>query len=142
MEEYNDPIRDKVEEVILNELEGAKKLEVGSTERKTSIDCAATLLKEYHEDCRLGGQLLKDQEEIELAKKRFREESDRAERRTELDEEAAERATKWYNHPLARDAMICATSIGTLGLCMAINSGTAPLRQTLEKYIFLIKPKL
>lgn len=142
MEEYNDPIRDKVEEVILNELEGAKKLEVGSTERKTSIDCAATLLKGYHEDCRLGGQLLKDQEEIELAKKRFREESDRAERRTELDEEAAKRATKWYNHPLARDAMVCGTSIFTLVTCIIVNAGPTPLRQTLERSIFHIKPRI
>lgn len=142
MEEYNDPIRDKVEEVILDELEGAKKLEVGSTERKTSIDCAATLLKGYHEDCRIGVQLQKDQGELELARKRFREESDRAERRTELEEEAADRAAKWYSNPLVRDAMICGTSVTTLVACMVVNSGTAPLRQTLEKFIFLVKPKL
>lgn len=142
MEEYNDPIRDKVEEVILDELDGAKRLTVGSDERKKSIDCAATLLKSYHEDCRLGGQLQKDQEEIELAKKRFREESDRAERKTELEEEAATEAAKWYNKAIVRDGLVCLTSFGTLVTCIIVNAGPTPLRQTLERCIFHIKPKV
>lgn len=142
MEEYNDPIRDAIEAAILEEMEGMKKLAIGSDERKKSIDCAQTLLKGYHEDCRLGGQLLKDQEEINLAKKRFVEESNRAERELELKEANADRAEKWYNHPLVEKAMVCGTSLATLGLCMVVNSGMTPLKNTLEKYIFLIKPKV
>ena len=141
MEEYNDPIRDALEQAILDEMDGMKKLGVGTDDRKKSVDCASILLKGYHEDCRLGGQLLKDQEEIDLAKKRFVEESNRAERKLELDEAAADNAEKWYNHPLVREAMVCGTSFATLGLCMIVNAGNTPLKGTLEKFIFLIKPK-
>lgn len=142
MEDYNDPIRDAIEEAILEEIKESKNLKPGSVERKNSIDCVATLTRSYHEDCRLGGQLLKDQEEIDLAKKRFEDESFRAERESRMKEEAAERAAKWYNHPLVREAMICGTSFGTLGLCMIVNSGSTPFRSTLEKFIFLVKPKI
>lgn len=141
MEEYNDPIREAIEAAVLDELNGLQSLSMGSDERRKSVDCAVNLLKGYHEDCRIGGQLLKDQEEIELAKKRFREESTRAERKLELEEESAENAAKWYNHPLVKEAMICGTSFATLGLCMVINAGNTPLKGTLEKFIFLIKPK-
>ena len=141
MEEYNDPIREAIEAAILDELNGLQDLPIGTDERKKSADCAATLLKGYHEDCRLGGQLLKDQEELELAKKRFREESDRAERKLELEEESADKAGKWYNHPLVEKAMVCGTSFATLGLCMIVNAGNTPFKGTLDKFIFLIKPK-
>ena len=142
MEEYNDPIREAIEKAILEEAEGLAKLKIGSDDRKKSVDCFSSLAKIYHDDCRLGGQLLKDQEEIELAKKRFREESTRAERELELKEETADSAKKWYNHPLAEKGMICLTSFGTLGLCMIINAGNTPFRNTLEKFIFLVKPRI
>ena len=141
MEEYNDPIRESIEQAILDEMAGMAKLKVGTDDRKKSVDCASILLKSYHEDCRLGGQLLKDQEEIDLAKKRFVEESNRAERKLELEEEAADKADKWYNHPLVEKAMVCGTSFATLGLCMMVNAGNTPFKGTLEKFIFLIKPK-
>ena len=142
MEDYNDPIRDAIEEAILNEAKGLKKLEVGTPGRKTSVDCLAELAKVYHEDCRLGGQLLKDQEEIELAKRRFSEESIRAERDLEIREANASKAGKWYNQPIIEKLLVCGTSLGTLGLCMITNAGMSPLKSTLEKFIFFVKPKI
>ena len=142
MEDYNDPIRDAIEAAILAEADGLQKIKVGTEDRKRSIDCLAVLLKGYHEDCRIGAQILKDQEEIELAKNRYIDDSIRAGKELELKEANAVNAAKWYNHPLTEKAMICLTSFGTLGLCMIINAGNTPFKGTLEKFIFLVKPKI
>lgn len=142
MEEYNDPIRDAMEQVILDEAEGIKKLKIGSPERKTAVECFCAAGKLYHDDCKLGSQLLKDQEDIEMAKKRFREESYRADRKLEMEEATADKAGKWYNQPIVEKILVCGTSIGTLGICMCVNSGMTPLKSTLEKFIFLVKPRI
>jgi hypothetical protein len=142
MEDYNDPIREATEGLILDEAEGIKKLKVGSDERKKAVECFCAEVKSYHEDCRLGGQLLKDQEEIDLAKKRHREESYRADRKMEMEEANADASRKWYNQPIVEKLLVCGTSIGTLGLCMTINSGMTPLKSTLEKFIFFVKPRI
>ena len=142
MEDYTDPIRDAFEKAILEEAAGLEKIKVGSEDRKRSVDCLATLAKVYHDDCRLGGQLLKDQEEMELAKKRYIDESLRADRELDLKEGNAVKAGKWYNQPIVEKILVCGTSIGTLGLCMVVNSGMNPLKGTLERFIFFVKPKI
>lgn len=142
MDEYNDPIREAIEHAILEEADGLKQLPIGSDERKKSADCFATFCKVYHEDCRLGGQLLKDQEEMELAKKKFAEDSTRQDRRLELEEAAHDKAVKWYNQPIAEKLLVCGFSGLTLLAGMKINSGMTPLKNAIEKYIFFIKPKI
>lgn len=140
MEEYNDPIRNEIEQLILDEIKGAKKLTIGSDERTKSVNNAVNVIKAYHEDCRLGGQLLKDNEEMELNRKKFVEESNRAERRLELEEATKDAQLKWYNLPIVEKAMVCGVSLFTMVSAMKINSGMTPLKNTIEKYIHIIKP--
>lgn len=142
MDEYNDPIRDAIEGAILDEADGLKALAVGSTERKISTECLTSLLKGYHEDCRLGGQLLKDQEETELARKKFVEESNRQERRLEMEEAAQDKAGKWYNQPITGTVIVCGVSLFTLTTGMVINSGMTPFKDGIGKFIFFLKPKI
>lgn len=141
-EDYNDPIREALEEAIKDESEYLKTLPAGSDERKKSTECFVLLHKAYCEDVNTASRLIKDDAEIELNKRKFLEDSRRAERETEVKEQDAAQRCKFYNQEWFRTAMVCATSLGTAVACMAVNAGDTPFRTALEKYILTLKPKV
>ena len=140
--EYYDPIRTVLEEAIKDEGEYLKTLAAGTNERKLSAECLAIFHKAYCEDLNTASRMVKDQEEAELNKRRFLEESRREEREVEIKEQEAAYRGKFYNQEWFKTAMVCGTSLATTVICMKVNAGDTPFRTALERYILTLKPRV
>lgn len=140
-EDYQDPIRSKIEELILDEAEHLVMLPVGSDERKRSTDCIVALHGSLIKDYNAATQIMKDQAEVELNERKFLEEARRLDRETEAKEIMARASSKWYNQEITKTVIVAGTSLASIGLCMVINAGDMPFRSALERYLILLKPK-